>query len=140
LPVLAETALEIAAQGGNRVRSRSGKKVVQRFLLDGVDILGNEFSIGVRVKNTVLIFPDVAKTDASVMDRAKVVAEEATHRSILPFLVKKGFFQIHYHHPRVPVITILYHITDGITDGSRNTVDSGGKYGVFLIYFCGDFG
>jgi hypothetical protein len=50
--------------------------MVERFLFDGVDILGDEFAIGMGIENAILILPDIADTEFSFRDQAVVVAQE----------------------------------------------------------------
>ena len=50
--------------------------MVERFLFDRVDILGDELAIGMGIKNAVLILPDIADTEFSFRDQAVVAAQE----------------------------------------------------------------
>ena len=50
--------------------------MVERFLFDGVDILSDELTIGMSIKNAVLILPDIADTEFSFRDQAVVAAQE----------------------------------------------------------------
>ncbi len=66
--------------------------MVERFLFDGVDILGDEFAIGMGIKNAVLILPDIANPKVSFRDQAVVTAQEAGNLVLGRFFVKKCLF------------------------------------------------
>jgi hypothetical protein len=66
--------------------------MVERFLFDGVDILGDELAIGMGIKNAVLILPDIADPKFSFRDQAVVTAQEAGDLVLGRFFVKKCFF------------------------------------------------
>jgi hypothetical protein len=66
--------------------------MVERFLFDGVDILGDEFTIGMSIKNTVLILPDVADPKFSFRDQAVVTAQETGDLVLGRFSIKTCFF------------------------------------------------
>jgi hypothetical protein len=51
--------------------------MVKRFFFYGVDVLGNEFSIGMSIEDTSFILPDVADPKFSIGDQAMVAAQEA---------------------------------------------------------------
>ena len=67
--------------------------MVQGFLFDGVDTLGNEFAIGVGVENAGLVLPDVAPSIFSIRDHAVVIAQKASHFIIFHRFIKERFFQ-----------------------------------------------
>ena len=50
--------------------------MVQGFLLDGVDMLGDEVAIGMGIKKAVLILPNIADPKFSFRDQAVVAAQE----------------------------------------------------------------
>jgi len=66
--------------------------MVERFLFDGVDILGDEVTIGMGIKNAVLILPDIAEPKFSFRDQAAVAAQETGDVILGQFFVKKCFF------------------------------------------------
>jgi len=78
--------------------------MVERFLFDGVDILGDEFAIGMGIENAVLILSDIADTEFSFRDQAVVVAQETRDLVLGQFFVKKCFFQ----HRLPPFIKVNY--------------------------------
>jgi len=67
--------------------------VVERFFFDGVDVLGNEFSIGVGIENTASIFSDVADAKFSIGDQAMVAAQKAGNLIVFHFVIKYRFFE-----------------------------------------------
>jgi hypothetical protein len=71
---LAETALKIASRGGDRQRSRPREEMIKRFFFYGVDVSGNEFSIGMSIEDPSSILPDVTDAKFSVGDEATVAA------------------------------------------------------------------
>jgi len=93
LPVLAETALKITADRSDGKGLRPWEKVVERFFLDGVDVLGNEFSIGMGIENTAFIFPDVADTKFSIGNPTMVATQEAGNLIAFHFFIKHRFFK-----------------------------------------------
>jgi len=66
--------------------------MVERFLFDGVDILGDEVTIGMGIKNAVLILSDIANPKFSFRDHAVVTAQETGDLILGRFFVKKCFF------------------------------------------------
>ncbi len=93
LPVLAETALKITADRSDGKRLRPWEKVIERFFLDGVDVLGNEFSIGMGIEITAFIFPDVADTEFPIGNPTMVAAQEAGNLIAFHFFIKHRFFE-----------------------------------------------
>jgi len=93
LPVLAETALKITADRSDGKGLRPWEKVVERFFLDGIDVLGNEFSISMREENTASILPYIADAKFSVGDPAMVAAQKAGNRIAPHFFIKHRFFE-----------------------------------------------
>jgi len=87
LPVLAETALEIASDSGDGKGFRPGEKMVERFFFDGVDVLSDELSIGMRIENAPSVFPDVADAKFSIGDQTMVATQEAGDLMVFLFLV-----------------------------------------------------
>jgi hypothetical protein len=66
--------------------------MVERFLFDGVDILGDELAIGMGIKNAVLILPDIANPKFSFRDQTVMTTQEAGNFVLGRFLVEKSFF------------------------------------------------
>jgi hypothetical protein len=66
--------------------------MVERFLFDRVDILGDELAIGMGIKNAVLILPDIADPKFSFRDQAVVTAQETGDLVLGRCFVKKSFF------------------------------------------------
>jgi hypothetical protein len=66
--------------------------MVERFLFDGVDILGDEFAIGMGIKDAVFILPDIADPKFPFRDQAVMTAQETGDLIFGRFLVKKCFF------------------------------------------------
>jgi len=64
LPVLAVQAAEVAAGGGEREGFAAGGEVVERLLLDRVDVYGAGVAVGQAVKLAVHVDPGAA--DAAV--------------------------------------------------------------------------
>jgi len=95
LPVLTEVALEIAAQGGDGIGKSAGKKVVERFFFDGVDIPGDEFAVGMGEKRPAPVLADLADAPSVLRDPAKVAAEKAGYLPVFEFLIEERFFQRH---------------------------------------------
>jgi len=76
LPILAEPALEIAANGGYGKGARTREKVVEGLLFNGVDGLRNGLSVGMGIKGASAIFPDPTDPELSIRNLATVVAKE----------------------------------------------------------------
>jgi uncharacterized FAD-dependent dehydrogenase len=74
LPVLAEAALKITADSGDGKGFRTREEMIKRFFFNGVDVPGNEFSIGVSIEDPSSILPDVTDAKFSVGDEAMVAA------------------------------------------------------------------
>ena len=66
--------------------------MIQRFLFNGIDMLGNEFAIGMGIKNTILVLPDITNPKFPIRDQAVVTAQEAGNLVLGRFSVKKCFF------------------------------------------------
>jgi hypothetical protein len=66
--------------------------MIERFLFDRVDILGNEFAIRMSIKNAVLILPDIADAEFSFRDQAVVAAQETGDFIVGQFFVEKCLF------------------------------------------------
>ncbi len=67
--------------------------MVERFFFDGVDVLSNEFSIGMSKENASSVFPDVADTEFSIGDQTMVTAQEAGDLIVFLLLIKHRFFE-----------------------------------------------
>jgi len=93
LPVLAETALKITADRSDGKGLRPWEKVVERFFLDGVDVLGNEISISMSKEDTASILPDIADAKFSVRDPAMVAAQKAGNLIASHFFIKHRFLE-----------------------------------------------
>jgi len=74
--------------------------VIKGFFFDGIDICGNEFSVGVGVENALFILPDVTDAELPIGDRAAVVAQETKDLPVFQFLIEKAFFQDHLSYLR----------------------------------------
>jgi hypothetical protein len=77
LPVLAETTSKITSRSGDGKRARPREEMIKRFFFYGVDVSGNEFSIGMSIEDTSSILPNVTDAKFSVGDEAMVAAQEA---------------------------------------------------------------
>jgi len=58
--VLAKETLEIASHGGDGIGTGTGQKMKERFLLDGIDMAGNDLTIHETEKRAAPVFPDPA--------------------------------------------------------------------------------
>ena len=97
--------------------------MVKRFLLYGVDVLGNDFSIGMSIEDASSIFPDIADAKFSIRDQTIVAAQEARNLIAFHYFIEHRFFQhgisswyLHYtisnpstFHIQVVKYSILYH-------------------------------
>jgi hypothetical protein len=97
--------LKITADRSDGKGLRPWEKVVERFFLDGVDVLGNEFSISMSKENTTSILPDIADTKFSIGNPTMVAAQKAGNLIASHFFIKHRFFE-HSLSPLCP----LYHI------------------------------
>ena len=79
LPVLAELATEVAPDGTDGEDARAGVKVVERFLLDGVDREGGDLSVRGGDERPAPVLADPADPGLPLRDTAPVGAESAPH-------------------------------------------------------------
>jgi hypothetical protein len=87
MPVLAVLAMKIAPDPAERIRSRPGKKVIQRFFFNRVDGFRTDAAErrGVQYAGTVLSYP--ANPERPVFYPAPVAAQGTLHKSIFGLLV-----------------------------------------------------
>jgi len=81
--VLTKPAFEIASNSGNGIGPAAGQKMEKRFLLDGIDISGNHFSVHQRFQGSGSVFPDIADSSLGIFDDAPMAAEIALYGLIL---------------------------------------------------------
>jgi len=119
--------------------------MVERFLFDGVDILGNEFAISMGIKNAGLILPDVAPSIFSVRDSAVVIAQKASNFTIFNRFIKERFFQHLLAHCALsdrdisPKNNISQSFCFSAGSDPENTVFLFAKYRIDPIYFSAPF-
>ena len=89
--VLAPAAAEIAAGRRDGIRQRAGHDMVERFLLDRVDIFCQDLLVDQRIERAADIFSHVADPAPAVFDEAAVSAEMTFHQIAVAFFVKPGF-------------------------------------------------
>ena len=99
LVVLAEGAAEVAARRGDGEGARTGQEMEEGFLLDGIDVLGEDSPIDEAVEDPFPVFPDAAEAALAGIDPAAVGAEAASD-PILRFLFIQQRFMNHFSCPR----------------------------------------
>ena len=62
IPVLAEKAAHIAARGAHTEHASAGKKMIERLLLDGINLQSCGRAVTEAEKLAILIYTDEAKT------------------------------------------------------------------------------
>jgi hypothetical protein len=92
--VLAEKALEVASNGCDGKTTRSGLKVIQGLLFDGVDVLSDESPIHQRVENSPIVLANTALASIPRFDAALMAAEKAMHLLIVKLFVEQGLFHV----------------------------------------------
>jgi hypothetical protein len=86
-------APEITAHGGNRERCGCRQKVKERFLLNGVYGLRDQFAVDQRIEYSLPVLPYPADPLFGVLDLAAVMTEVANDLTVFTLLIKHGFFQ-----------------------------------------------
>ena len=66
--------------------------MVEGLFFYGVDMLGNQLTIGMGVKGASLILPDMTDAECPVGDQATVTAQKAGHLILGQLLIKERFF------------------------------------------------
>jgi len=89
--VLAMAATKIASRRRYGEGPGTGKKMEERFFLDGINVEGAGEAVDKGVQNTVLVFPHTAKPSLSLGNMAVVPAEAAMDLRALQFFIKQGF-------------------------------------------------
>jgi len=87
-PVLAKATFKITADSGNGIGSGAWEKMIKRFLLDRVDIGGDDITINHAVKSAANILSHAAEAKFCRRDSAFMGAEIAVHLVVLKFLPK----------------------------------------------------
>jgi hypothetical protein len=119
--------------------------MIQRLLLDRIDVLGDEFTVRVGIQGASPVFPDTADAELAVGNPAMVTAKEAGHSIVFDLLIKKSLF---VHPPLLSVhrfVFLLYHSNSGLLHSkfrssrvSENTVPPDSIYRFHPIPFlCG---
>jgi hypothetical protein len=67
--------------------------MVKRFFFYWVDILGNEFAVGMGIENTSFILPDAADAKSSIGDMTVMAAQETGDLIAFNFFIKHRFFE-----------------------------------------------
>jgi hypothetical protein len=65
--------------------------MVERLFFDGVEMLGDEFSVSMGVENAAFVFPYMTDSKFSIGDQAEVAAKVARDPVAIQFLIEKGF-------------------------------------------------
>ena len=84
IPVLAERAFEVTAYRPERKRFAARQQMIERFLLDRVDIECHRVSVHQVLQFSVLILVDPADPDLPLFELAVVLAEQ-TDDTVFPF-------------------------------------------------------
>jgi hypothetical protein len=70
--------------------------MIEGFFFNGVHILRDQIPVGMGVKYTAPVLPDVADPELPITDPAPVTAEMTQDPVFFEFLVKKSLFQHGY--------------------------------------------
>lgn len=95
LPVLAETAAEVASYGRDRVRMRTRQEMIERLFFYGINMASYNISIDMGVECPADILAYAAETEFFIGNLAVVAAKEAMENVAFIFLIEKGVF---FHH------------------------------------------
>ena len=79
VPILTKEASHVAARSAEREYSRTGKKMIQRFFLNGVDLQRCRGSISQAIEFSALIDANEAETGLTFSDVAVPRAKIAVH-------------------------------------------------------------
>jgi hypothetical protein len=89
--ILAKTAAEVAADGGNGIRKGPGKEMKQRFFFNGINVPGYELTVDQGLQNAGLVFAHTAYPAATVFDYTAMAAKVAFNLVFLKPFIKVGF-------------------------------------------------
>jgi hypothetical protein len=79
--------VEVASQSAERVHIRSGKEVVEGFLLYRVYCLGDDLRVILRVENPATVYSHPADPALAFADPAPVAAHPAPDGFVLDFII-----------------------------------------------------
>jgi hypothetical protein len=67
--------------------------MIKRFFFYRVNMLSDDFPIGMGIKDTAPVLSDTADAELPFVDDTMVITEKAVHLVVFQFLVEKGFLQ-----------------------------------------------
>ena len=97
LPVLAPSALEVAAHGGNGVGSAAGVEVEQRLLLDRVLMARDGLPVNQCLKRALPVLSDVANAPLPVGNNTTVRAQVTANLPFRQLAIQHGFSRYFLH-------------------------------------------
>src|SRR5579859_77247 len=110
VPVLAKEAAHVASRRPHAEHLRPGKKMIQRFLFNGIDLQGRRRAVAQAIEFSVLIYADEAKPGLSRMDVAMARTQVAVHAPARLRLPPPSFVQllrfledVQFAHERIPL-------------------------------------
>ena len=71
--------------------------MVEGLFFNGVHVLGDDGSIGMGVKDTILVLPHLADAKFPVRDDTVMAAKKTVDLVSLDFFVEKGFFEHRFY-------------------------------------------